>query len=161
SSGTAVQVAQVVTLDVTPATLPNGAPGRAYTATLRGTGGTGPYRFALTAGALPTGLRLNANGTVSGTPSATRTFTLTITATQSTFASASRAYTLSIRAVPTIQPVTLPAYTVGVSYRQTITASGGTGARRLSVIGALPVGLRFDASSGVLSGTINTLGTYT
>ena len=44
--------------------------------------------------------------------------------------------------------------TVGVPFNQTITASGGTGARSFSVsAGALPAGLALNASTGVLAGT--------
>lgn len=44
--------------------------------------------------------------------------------------------------------------TIGVTYSQSISASGGTGARSFSVsAGALPAGLALAAASGVISGT--------
>ncbi|RZK99271.1 MAG: hypothetical protein EOO62_25035, partial [Hymenobacter sp.] len=72
-------------------------------------GGTAPYTFAITAGALPAGLTLTSAGTLSGTPTANGTFNFTVTATDNSAApgpySGSRAYTLPI-AAPAITSVT-------------------------------------------------------
>ena len=58
--------------------------GVAYNSTLPASGGTGAYRFAITAGALPGGLALNAaTGTISGTPTADGTFSYTVQVTDS------------------------------------------------------------------------------
>ncbi len=46
-------------------------------------GGVAPYTFAITSGALPTGLTLNAVGTVTGTPTVAGTFTFTVEVTDS------------------------------------------------------------------------------
>jgi hypothetical protein len=65
-------------------------------------GATTPFTFAVTSGALPTGLTLAANGAITGTPTALGDFTFTITATDSTPAGSggpftgSQAYTVSI-----------------------------------------------------------------
>ncbi|MFC4066547.1 S8 family serine peptidase [Actinoplanes subglobosus] len=53
--------------------LPDALTGRPYRATLRATGGVGPYTWSVTGGALPAGLTLSAAGTVSGTPASTTT----------------------------------------------------------------------------------------
>jgi hypothetical protein len=55
-------------LTVSPGTLPNGTQGTAYSQTLTGSGGTGPYSFAVTTGSLPAGLTLTSGGVLSGTP---------------------------------------------------------------------------------------------
>lgn len=48
----------------------------------------------------------------------------------------------------------LPAATAGTSYRQTLSATGGTGSYSWAVTqGSLPSGLSLDASTGMLSGT--------
>jgi hypothetical protein len=53
-----------------------------------------------------------------------------------------------------ISTATLAAGTVGTAYSQTISATGGTGARNFVVsAGALPAGLALAAASGVVSGT--------
>lgn len=66
------------TLTISPATLPNGVVGDAYTQTLAASCGTAPYSFSVSAGALPNGLTLQQNGTLAGTPTAAGTFNFTI-----------------------------------------------------------------------------------
>ncbi|WP_217486137.1 putative Ig domain-containing protein [Pseudomonas protegens] len=91
------------TLSVTPTTLPNGTQGSAYSQTLSASGGTAPYSYAITAGALPAGLTLNTStGVISGTPSASGTANLTITATDANSATGSRAYSLLINGLPPV-----------------------------------------------------------
>jgi hypothetical protein len=54
---------------VTTTALADGSVGVAYSMTLAATGGTGPYTWSVTTGgALPAGLTLAGNGTISGTP---------------------------------------------------------------------------------------------
>ncbi|MGQ7374675.1 putative Ig domain-containing protein, partial [Streptococcus suis] len=94
------------TLALTPATLPAGTVGASYAATLAATGGTPGYTYAVSAGALPTGVTLDAKtGALSGTPTASGSFAVTITATDSSTGagpySATRAYTIAV-AAPTI-----------------------------------------------------------
>jgi uncharacterized repeat protein (TIGR01451 family) len=56
-------------LTISPNTLPNGAIGAPYGQTLAVSGGTAPYNFTISAGALPAGLTLGAtSGTIAGVP---------------------------------------------------------------------------------------------
>ena len=55
-------------LGVTTTSLPGCTVGVAYSQTLTATGGTSPYTWSITAGALPLGLSLSSGGTISGTP---------------------------------------------------------------------------------------------
>lgn len=58
---------------------PRGFVGRAYSHVVPTAGGVEPYTFSITAGALPTGLTLNAaTGTIEGVPTATGRYTFTI-----------------------------------------------------------------------------------
>lgn len=73
ATSSADQFAYVVpALAVTTTTLPTGRIGRAYSATLAASGGTTPYTWSISSGALPTGLTLAAStGVISGTPTGT------------------------------------------------------------------------------------------
>src|SRR5262249_11705115 len=67
------------------------------------TGGVGPYTFAVTGGALPPGLALDASGLLSGTPTQAGTFSFTVQATDSSPAPGpfvgTRDYTLTVASV--------------------------------------------------------------
>jgi hypothetical protein len=155
----------VITL--TPATLPNGKVAVAYSQTIVGNGGTAPYTFDVTTGALPAGLTLTTSGTLAGTATTAGPFTFTIRGTDANGCFASVSYAIVIAAatpVPpncpaiTLAPPTLPDGTVGAAYTQTIVASGGTAPYNFGVTtGVLPTGLTLTAA-GVLSGTPTTLG---
>ena len=149
-------------LAVTPASLPAGSLGSAYSQTIAATGGTGAATFAVTAGALPTGLSLNgSSGAITGTPSAGGTFNFTITATDTVSASGSRAYSVTINAAITVNPASLPSTTVGAAYSQTVSASGGNGSYTFSVTaGSLPTGLSLTAATGAITGTSSAAGTF-
>lgn len=154
-------------ITVNPATLPNSAVGSPYSATVTASGGTGPYTFAVTSGALPSGLLLNgASGAITGTPTTVGTFNFTITATDTaTGCLGSRAYTILIAAAGvcpplTLNPATLPPGNIGTPYNQAITAAGGTPPYSYSLVsGALPPGLNLSAA-GAITGTPTTLGLY-
>jgi uncharacterized repeat protein (TIGR01451 family) len=82
--------------------LPNATAGTAYSQTITPTGGTSPFTFAITSGALPDGLSLNtSSGLVSGTPTAPGIFSFIVKATDSSTGtgapfSVSKTYTLSV-----------------------------------------------------------------
>src|SRR5208282_1299197 len=80
SASFSLVVAAALTI-TNPATLPSAIVGVGYTATLQAAGGTPPYQWVLTAGALPGGLGLASTGTISGTPAAAGSFTFTVQAT--------------------------------------------------------------------------------
>jgi Putative Ig domain len=84
-TGPANSVPQPNPLAITTTSLPSGHVGAAYSATLTASGGTAPYKWAITSGSLPAGLQLNgASGAISGTPTATANASaLTFTATDS------------------------------------------------------------------------------
>lgn len=83
------------TLNIAPATLPNGTVGTAYPATtLSASGGTAPFTF--TATGLPAGLTLSTTGALSGTPTAAGTATVMVTANDANGCTDTRAYTVTI-----------------------------------------------------------------
>jgi formylglycine-generating enzyme required for sulfatase activity len=67
---------------ITPATLPNGTVGTAYSQTLSATGAA-TITWNLEIGALPTNLNLSTSGAITGTPTAAGTFSFTVKATNS------------------------------------------------------------------------------
>ncbi|PHV30213.1 autotransporter outer membrane beta-barrel domain-containing protein [Janthinobacterium sp. BJB312] len=88
-------------ISIAPATLPAMTAGVAFSQAITATGGTPAYNYAVTAGSLPTGLTLAADGTLSGTPAAAGAYSVTITATDSSTGagapfSGSRAYSGSV-----------------------------------------------------------------
>ena len=63
--------------------LTEGIVGNSYSQALMAAAGTAPYSWSLDSGALPSGLALNANGAITGTPNAVETKTFTIKAVDS------------------------------------------------------------------------------
>jgi hypothetical protein len=152
-----VSICPIIT--VNPATLPNGTVGTPYSQTVSASGGTSPYTFSLSSGALPTGLLINAlTGAITGTPTTAGTFTFTITATDATGCSGSRLYEVTIASpgcpAITLSPTTLPPGMAQSPYAQTVTASGGTAPYTYAISsGALPTGLTINPATGLISGT--------
>ncbi|HEY6537828.1 MAG TPA: putative Ig domain-containing protein [Candidatus Dormibacteraeota bacterium] len=60
-----------ITTASSPTSPPNATVGKAYSFTLRATGGSGSYSWTKTSGTLPPGLSLSADGVISGTPTST------------------------------------------------------------------------------------------
>ena len=90
-------------ITISPATLPNGTVGVPYSQTITGSGGTAPYTFTVTSGALPAGLTLTPAGVVSGTPTANAISTFTIRGTDANGCFAELTYVVLIAAaVPTL-----------------------------------------------------------
>ena len=82
---------------IAPSALPNALNGDAYSQALTASGGTAPYTYAVTSGALPTGLSLDsATGIISGTPSTSGFSTFTVTATDSLAATGAQAFNLYV-----------------------------------------------------------------
>ena len=97
---------------ITTAALPGGRTGTPYTATLTATGGSGAYAWSVASGALPPGVSLaTATGLLSGTPTQSGTFGVTLSTRDAADATnaASQAYGLSIASTPPVVSLTSPA----------------------------------------------------
>ena len=143
--------------------LPAGTAGAAYSQALEASGGALPYQFwQVTAGSLPPGLSLdNSTGTISGTPTTPGTYNFTVTVADATLSTASQALSIMINPAPAITTTSLPSGTAGTAYSQTLAASGGTTPYTWSLqSGSLPPGLSLDTTSGAITGTPTTPGTY-
>lgn len=151
------------TISIAPASLPGGTAGIAYSTTsLAASGGNAPYAFSLASGALPSGLTLASNGTLSGTPTSSGNFSFTARATDAFSYTGTRSYTLTIVAGSmAITPATLPAPIYSSSYSQQLTVSGGVAPYTFSINGgSLPTGIALS-STGTLTGSPSSPGTYT
>ena len=151
---------QEAAIAITP-TVSRRPPSAAATSSRYASGGTSPYTFALTTGSLPAGLSLDPNlGAIDGSPTTAGTSTFTITATDANGATGSQPYTLTIITIA-ITPTSLPTGTVGVSYNQTLSATGGTGPYTFAVNQLdFPAGLSLS-SSGVITGSPTNAGRAT
>jgi len=170
SQGFAVAIATAPSLSIA-GILSGGTVGVPYSGTLTGFGGygAGAYAFSLASGTLPAGITLSASGTLSGTPTAagTSTFTVQVSNTYTgtvTLAplTATQSYTVVIYPALAITLQTASSGSVGATYSQTLTATGGAGASTYTwsvATGAPPPGLILSAA-GVLSGTPTAAGTF-
>lgn len=93
-SGT-VKIAPTITTE----SLPGGTVGTAYSQTLAADG-SAPIAWSVTNGALPEGLTLSNDGTISGTPTAAGTYTFDVEA-KNDYGSETRELTIEIKAAPT------------------------------------------------------------
>ena len=161
STSASITLVVCAPITVSPATLAAGSSGVALTRTLTAAGGSVPYTYALTSGALPAGLTLSSAGVVSGTALQTGTFTFTITATDALGCTGSRAYTWTISCPAlTVNPATFADVPAGVALSRTLSLGGGPVLPvTYSVIaGALPTGL--SLASNLITGTPTTTGTF-
>ena len=87
----------VITVSPAGPALADGTFGQDYPVTFTASGGTGPYAFAVTAGALPAGTTLATTGALSGTLTNTGVFSFTVTATDDVSCTGSTAYSVTVR----------------------------------------------------------------
>ncbi len=149
-------------ITVSPGALPSMTAGTAFSQSLSATGGTAPYTYSLQSGSLPLGISLTSGGVLSGTPTQRGGYAFTVRATDDIGQFVDKGYTGTVLN-PSISIAPTSATAVqGVSFSQTITASGGVGPYTFAVeSGTLPAGISLS-SSGLLSGTTSSApGPYT
>src|SRR5262245_3599675 len=151
---------------VTASSLPGASLGKAYSVTLRATGGTFPYsNWTVTSGNLPPGLSLDsATGTIGGTATGNcGTFSFTARVTDGTGVAASKDFQIPAVCTLTITTSALPWGTVTAEYVQTFAVTGGTApySNWTVTAGSLPGGLSLNPTTAVLSGTpVGVSGTF-
>jgi hypothetical protein len=138
-------------LEITTTSLPEAKVGDAYSATLNATGGKTPYTWVATG--LPTGLNCSTAGVISGTPSQSGDFTVTVNVTDSfsTPNTDGKVLALKVYAALQITTTSLPEAKVGDAYSVTLNATGGKPGYTWVATG-LPAGLNCS-TAGVISGT--------
>ena len=159
-----LKVSAPITL-TSSATLTAGTVGTAYTSTLSASGTPAPTFTLATGSALPAGLKLATTGAITGTPTASGTFTFTVNASNSVAPTLAQPISLTINAAPA-SPVAFTSVSptatakVGTAYSYTFVASGSPTPITFSVAsGSLPTGLSLS-TGGVLSGTPSAAGSF-
>lgn len=144
----------------TTSPLPRGTVGQPYRLTFSAANGTAPYRWQGGEG-VPPGLTLDASGTISGTPTTSGAFTFPVRAIDSRDVFVTQTFAVTIDPSPLVITTVSPLFnaTVGISYAQTLSASGGAPPYRWEVTSGDTAGLTLEATSGVLQGTPRTAGT--
>ncbi|MGB6872797.1 MAG: putative Ig domain-containing protein [Dehalococcoidia bacterium] len=151
-----VHVADV--LGITTTSLPEAKVGDVYSATLTATGGQPPYTWGATG--LPAGLTCSTAGVISGTPTASGDFTVTVTVTDSAGPPDTDSKGLALKVYPALEITTtaLPSGTPGEPYSATLAATGGKPPLTWGATG-LPAGLSCS-TAGVISGTTTATGDF-
>src|SRR6266550_4038902 len=155
------------TLAIDSTALPGATLQTPYSASLRAAGGSGARTWSVIAGTLPSGLSLNpATGTISGTPTAAGNSNFAVSVADSGTPTKSVMTTLSLSVVA-VAPllavaISLPNGNIGGPYDAVLTATGGKAPYTWTVAaGALPTGLTLVSTTGTITGTPNTAGSFT
>ena len=148
--------------------LRNGMVGAPYERTFTVSGGTTPFTWAVV-GILPPGLSLSSSGVLSGTPTMTGSWEFGIKVTDAATVSDTNLYGMHVKPALVITTgCPMPVGAVGASYSYTFAATGGTPPYTWRYYtGIVPVpppfpvpGLSFGSSTGTVSGTPTSAGTY-
>src|SRR5208283_4157317 len=120
-----------------------------------------PYTFSIASGSLPPGLTLNTStGAITGTPTTAGTYNFTAQVVDSQGNTATSSCSIVVSPALTLSCPTGMAQ-VGVAYSSALVASGGVAPYTFSIIsGSLPPGLTLNTSTGAITGTPTTTGTY-
>lgn len=132
--------------------------GKTFTAT----GGSGTYAWAVTSGALPAGVTLDATrGTISGAPRAAGSFSFTVTATDSEGRVGTASAAMSVARRLTVKTPRLKAAQLGSAYEAALVTTGGLQPVTWRVAsGKLPPGMRLAPRLGRLVGAPRRAGTF-
>ena len=156
SSGSTSVTVTKTPVTITTTGLPDGTVGVGYSGSLSAIGGTLPYVWAI--GGLPPGLSATAGGSISGTPTAPGSFSVSAQVTDKGGATASGTFSINVTTLPLSITATLPDGKQGVNYSGTITVSGGVPPYQVTASG-LPPGLKI-VGSFTIAGQPTTAGTF-
>ena len=149
-----------------PPEVKGGMVGQPFSSTFVVHGGVAPFTFTLVSGSLPPGLTLNSTtGVVSGIPTMAGSFTYAAQVMDSlgVVYNQHSGHCLIVITNSTTPILMCAASTgqVGIAYSSALVASGGTPPYTFSIIsGALPAGLSLNTSTGAITGTPTTAGTF-
>lgn len=162
SQALSIAIAGVVTITTT--TLPGGTTGQSYSQQLAATGGTPPYAWTVTVGAVPVGTALSSSGLLSGVTTDVETAAFTVTATDSLSATDTQALTVAVVAPQSMTLAFGNDFTYllhQVAFSETLSRVGGTAPYTFALVGGtLPSGFTLNASTGEVGGTATLNGNY-
>lgn len=145
-------------LSVSSASTPGAEVDVPYAATLAAAGGgSGAHVWSLTAGQLPAGVSLSADGALTGTPTAAGSYTFTATVSNGS-TTASKAFTIVVIAgiAFTDAPV-VPFAEVRTPYSAKVTdilhITGGVSPYTYAPVSGFPFGIGFDSATGTIFGS--------
>jgi hypothetical protein len=143
-------IAALVTITTT--SLPAPTLNQSYSQTIQTSGGTAPISFSISAGALPTGLSLaSSSGVISGTATASGSYSFTVKATDANGLTATQAYSVTVAGAPIANNVSATVEENSTSDPITLNITGGT---------ATSVAVSTQASHGVATASGTSI-TYT
>jgi len=150
------------TINVTNPVTNTGTAGSPFSQTFTQSGAIGGATFTVNSGTLPAGLTLSTGGVLSGTPTQTGSFPITVKVTDGngcTGVGATYTLTIGCQTITVTNPATATG-TIQVAFSQTFTQSGAIGGATFTLnSGSLPAGLTLS-SAGVLSGTPTVTGSF-
>jgi Putative Ig domain/Bacterial Ig domain len=160
TDATGAQASQNLSIDIGSSTpvsirttsLPNAAANQPYSQGLAATAGTSPYTWSLSGGTLPAGLTLGAGGVISGTPTVSGTFPITVTVTDSGSPATTATQSLTLEIPPSTSVLAPTAAT-------TLQGSAYVDASAYSLNGI--AGVQFEVSGGAITDKVVGTGTLT
>ena len=153
-------------LNITTVTLPAGQVGQSYFATVQTSGGVPPITFSISSGSLPPGILISSgSGILSGTPTTAGTYNFVVHAQDSTMATTQedfQAFTVVISpgAGLNVLPASLPTVPTGAPFSIQLSMTGGVPPYFFEFYPVQPPGWLNLSSSGLLSGTPPSAGSY-
>ncbi|MGH7274918.1 MAG: putative Ig domain-containing protein, partial [Nitrospiria bacterium] len=150
---------------ITTTLLPQATQNGSYNQPITVTGGTLPFSWGITAGALPSGLTFASATTtrqnaITGTPLVAGTFNFTMQIADLYGATDTQNFTLVVNPGPTITTTSLPEGMVGALYTAPVIVTGGTTPYTWSFSGSLPPGATLNSTTGVISGIPTLAGSF-
>ena len=154
-NGVGAPAVQTFTLTVNGAPAFTSANAAAFTLNTAGTTfqvvmtGSPAPTVSVTAGVLPTGLTLSSAGLLSGTPTQSGSFPVTLTATNGTLPNATQAFTVVVNAAPAITSANATTFTVGSAGSFNVVMTGFPAPTVSVTAGTLPAGVTLSPAGVV------------
>ena len=143
-------------ITITAPSLPDASIGIPYAQTLQTTNGTAPYVWSIASGNLPAGVTLNnSTGAISGTPTASGTYTFVVRVTDANTITATRSYSINVssNSPPAIVPIPNQTVNEGQTLSFAVSATDPDGDTLTYSASNLPAGASFDPATRTFTWT--------